>query len=397
MGYQGRFSKGSQENPRNEKRGKGRTILFAVVVVVLLVVLAGIACAMVYYHQTVKRMNGLDLPAYGQTTQQETEGQQGTLAAASEPEEETAPPTQTTEATRPAMSADDIINILVVGQAAREGEESRMADTSIVVSLNTYTGEVTLFSVLRDTLVQPPDYRDVSGRLHTCGSIKFTSCYALGYSWGGKENGIVDAMAFTNATLMRNFGVEIDHNIEVSFDGFIKLIDYMDGIDIELTEAEADYLNKEDLWVTYDVAPGVQRLDGMAALCYARMRKAAGDSDSDIKRTSRQQKVISALLEKVRYMSIPDLQNVANTLLPLITTTMTPNDVAALLIKVLPLVRDLKISSHTIPVENETLTGSRWGDVIDIYEDGIPDSVLYFDAGKNKKFIRAITEAEGIE
>ena len=76
---------------------------------------------------------------------------------------------------------------------------------------------------------------------------------------------------------------------------------------------------------------------------------------------------------------------------------MTPNDVAALLIKVLPLVRDLKISSHTIPVENETLTGSRWGDVIDIYEDGIPDSVLYFDAGKNKKFIRAITEAEGIE
>lgn len=392
MGYQGRFSNTPQQAPK--KQGKGMTILFAVVTAVLVIALAGIAWAMVYYYRTVERMNALDLPQYTQNAPQEEAADQGQVPEASVPQ---TLPEPTTQATRPPMSADDIINILVVGQASREGESSKMADTTMVVSVNTYTGEVTLFSVLRDTLVQPPDYRDVSGRLHTCGSIKFTSCYALGYSWGGQENGIVDAMAFTNATLMRNFGVEIDHNIEVSFDSFIKLIDYMDGIDIELTQAEADYLNKDDVWVTYDVAPGMQHLDGMAALCYARMRKATGDGDSDIKRTSRQQKVISALLEKVRYMSISDLQNVADTLLPLITTTMRPNDVASLLVRVLPLVRDLKLYSHTIPIENETLTGSRWGDVIDIYEDGIPDSVLYFDAGKNKKFIRSITEAEGLE
>ena len=272
-----------------------------------------------------------------------------------------------------------------------------MADSSIVVSLNTYTGEVTLFSVLRDTLVQPPDYRDSRGQKHTCGQIKFTSCYALGYVWGGKENGVVDAMAFANATLARNFGVEIDYNVGVGFDSFVKLVDYMGGVRIELTQAEADYLNKDDVWVKRDIEAGEQRLYGMEALCYARMRKAEGDSDSDIKRTARQRKLIEALLNKVRDMSLSELQGWVDILLPMITTTMQPNDVAGLLMKVIPVLPNLKVSSHTIPIENETLEGSRWGDTVDIYGDGFQHSVIRFDKNKNVKFIRAITEAEGVQ
>ena len=386
MSYHGHFESQKQPGKPRKKKGKGLKIFLIVLAVLLVLIAAVVVWGISYYNKMMNKMNIVTLP---ENTYSHTEA---TTTPTEAKQMETTKETEATtvETTRPPMSADDIVNILVVGQAAREGEESHMADTSIVVSLNTYTGEVTLFSILRDTLVRPPDYRDTNGRNHSCSPIKFTTVYNLGYTWGGKENGTVDAMAFTNATLLTNFGVEVDYNIEISFESFIKLIDFMGGIDVELTEAEAKYLNDDDVWVTYDVEPGMQHLDGMAALCYARMRKAEGDSDSDIKRTGRQRQLIEALLGKIRNLSIPELQDVADELLPLITTTMTPSDIANLLMKALPLVKDLQINSHTIPMET-----TYWGGYKDIYGDGFEHSVLEFDAGQNKKLIRAITEAEG--
>ena len=386
MSYHGHFESQKQPGKPRKKKGKGLKIFLIVLAVLLVLIAAVVVWGISYYNKMMNKMNIVTLPentySHTEATTTPTEAEQMETTKETE--------ATTVETTRPPMSADDIVNILVVGQAAREGEESHMADTSIVVSLNTYTGEVTLFSILRDTLVRPPDYRDTNGRNHSCSPIKFTTVYNLGYTWGGKENGTVDAMAFTNATLLTNFGVEVDYNIEISFESFIKLIDFLGGVDIELTEAEAKYLNDDDVWVTYDVEPGMQHLDGMAALCYARMRKAEGDSDSDIKRTGRQRQLIEALLGKIRNLSIPELQDVADELLPLITTTMTPSDIANLLMKALPLVKDLQINSHTIPMETTS-----WGGYKDIYGDGFEHSVLEFDAGQNKKLIRAITEAEG--
>jgi len=284
------------------------------------------------------------------------------------------------ETTRPPVSADDIINILLVGQSSRAGEESRMADTTMLVSINTYDGTVTVFSVLRDSYVKLPDYKG-----HVCGRAKFTVCYGLGYTWGGTAG----AMEMTNICMRDNFGVEVDYNVEIDFESFIKVIDYMGGIEIELTQAEADYLNADDLYVKYDVEPGLQYLDGMAALSYARMRKAEGDNDSDIKRSARQRLVIETLLNKVRGMSLTELQFIADTLLPLITTTMKPGDIVEILTRVIPVFNEIKIVGATIPYGE---TG--WGDMIDIYEDGIMDSVIRFESAQQKKLIRAITEAE---
>ena len=191
----------------------------------------------------------------------------------------------------------------------------------------------------------------------------------------------------TNICLKDNFGIEVDYNVEVSFDSFIKMIDYIDGVDIDLTQAEADYLNKDTLYVKRTIEPGVQRLQGMEALSYARMRKAAGDSESDIKRTERQRKVVEALLEKFRYRSIADLNKWIDILLPMVSTTMTPTDVTKLAARVLPIFSELKIKGATVPMEG-------WGDMVDIYNDGQIHSVMRFDTAKEKKLIRAITEAE---
>ena len=380
MSYHGRFEQAKQSKQPKKKRGKK---IFLIILAVFLVLVIGVVAAgAIYYNRMMNKMNIIELPEDTYVYTEETEQVQETTeqTTATEVEE-----TETTEATTvetapPKATADDIINILVVGQSSRAGEESRMADTTMLVSINTFDGTVTLFSVLRDSYVKLPDYKG-----HVCGRAKFTVCYGLGYNWGGTAG----AMEMTNICMRDNFGVEVDYNVEIDFESFIRVVDFMGGIEIELTEAEAKYLNDDDLYVKYDVQPGLQYLDGMAALSYARMRKAEGDNDSDIKRSARQRLVIETLLNKVRGLSLKELQDVADTLLPLITTTMKPGDIVDVLTRILPVFDQIHIVGETIPYGK---TG--WGDMIDIYEDGIMDSIIRFEAPQQKKLIRAITEAE---
>ena len=375
MNYRGHFEEKRHKNRKNAWK-RIRIILLSAVLLAGSAVVWGIGC----YNKMLGKMNivTLDKDLYETYTEEMTLPEKSDVTL--HPEQET-PETEIIE-TSAAIKSEDIINILVVGQAYRAGEESRMADTTVLVTVNTYDGTVTLSSVLRDAYVSLPAYKS-----HTEGRNKFNVCYNLGYSWEGIEG----AMAYTNLTMLRNFGVEIDHNIEISFEGFIKLIDYMGGVEIELTEAEADYLNGDNLYVLYDMKPGMQHLDGMAALSYARMRKADGDGDSDIKRTERQRKLMGALAMKIRGLSLKELQGVADELLPLITTTMTPADIADVLLRMLPHIRDLKIEGGTLPVET-----TYWGDMVDIYGDGFQHSVLRFDIEQNKRLVRAFTEAAGI-
>ena len=375
MSYHGRF-----EQHQQPKKKRGLRIFLIILAVLLVILGAAAAAGAIYYNRMMNKMNIIELPEDTYVYTEETQLTEATEAEVETVEEETMEAT-TVVTEPPKATAEDIINILVVGQSSRAGEESRMADTTMVVSVNTFDGTITVFSVLRDSYVKLPDYKG-----HVCGRAKFTVCYGLGYQWGD----IAGAMEMTNICMRDNFGVEVDYNVEIDFESFIRVVDLMGGIEIELTEAEAKYLNADDLYVTYDVEPGLQYLDGMAALSYARMRKAEGDNDSDIKRSARQRLVIETLLNKVRGLGLKELQSVADTLLPEITTTMTPADVVSVLTRIIPVFDQVKIVGETIPYGQ---TG--WGEIIDIYDDGIPDSVIKFESAQQKKLIRAITEAEG--
>ena len=370
MSYHGHFEEQKQGKP---KKKAGKIVLSVILVLVLLVGAAAI-WGIRYFNEMFGKMDivVLDENLY------ETYSEETTLPEETQPRETTAATTEATEpveTTRPPFKAEDIINILVVGQASRAGEESHIADSTILVTVNTYDGTVRLSSVLRDTLVSLPNYKSIGA-----GRNKFNMAYHLGYTYGGMQG----AMEYINLTMFHNFGVEVDYNVEISFESFTKLIDYMGGIEIELTEAEAKYLNNDDLYVKYEVQPGLQYLDGMAALSYARMRKAEGDADSDIKRTDRQQKVIETMFNKIRHLSLKELQGVVDTLLPLVTTTMTPKDVADLMIKMLPHIKDLKFEKGSIPIKT-----TYWGELQDPY-----GSVLLFYPDQNKRLIREFTEGE---
>lgn len=366
---QGRYEKKKVRRPLGWKK----ILLISVISVLLLIVAVGAGVA-IYYNSMLDKINIVQVPtiSYTQAGTETTEVTEETV-------EESVP-----ETTAPHVaSSADYINILVVGQAAREGEEERFADTAILCTLNTYEKTLTMTSLLRDSFVKMPDYKGHSG-----GRIKLTTIYHLGSQYG---DGVAGSMELMNQTLYDNFGIEVDYNFEIDFNAFVWIVDALGGIDVELTEAEADYLNDDDVWVTYDVEPGLAHLDGMAALSYARMRKAAGDNESDITRTSRQRKVVEIVLDRLKKESLSGLQNLANDVLPKITTSMSKSEITDMLVKLLPMLWDLKIET------GGTCPADYWGDMVDIYGDGFQHSVLRFDVTQTKKTMRAITEGEGLE
>lgn len=378
---------GRFEKPK-KKGGKVVLMTLCVLLILVLVLLLG---AYAYYRHMLNQINYVQMPTRTeQPTQEQTE-------VPTQPQSETLTQTPTTAPTEPAeqrpMQSSDIINILVAGNQSRPGEEQMMADSMILVSLNTYTKTVTLTSLLRDTFVYTPSYKFTDSYTTDPGSKKLTAVYNWGYTHGnhgGKD--MSTAMDYLNQTVEKNFGIEVDYNIDIGFEGFAGVVDLLGGITIDLTQAEADYLNHPDNnWATpTPVHEGENLLCGTTALAYARMRHAEGDNDSDIKRTSRQRKVLEIMLDDIRGASLVELQQIANKVLPLITTNMSPDVITDLLIKVVPMLPSLKVESGTCPHEY-------WGSVKDIYGDGVLHSILEFNSNTEKTYMRRITEGEGLE
>ena len=375
--------KGRYQKPNTRNWKKTVLVILAVIIGLLAALIIGVV---IYYNLMLNKMNQVKVPTF-EYTEEVTETTQPPVTEMSETTEA---PTETTEPH--VASSADYINFLVVGQAAREGEPEFFADTMLLFTLNTYEKTLTQTSILRDSFVQYPNYTDTAGRAHHGGRIKLTTIYHMGYLC---TNSKADAMGLMNLTLYKNFGIEVDHNFEIDFDGFVEIINMLGGIDIELTQAEADYLN---VYIEYEgripdeekyvVSEGMNHLEGYAALTYARLRKAEGDNESDVKRTGRQQKMVSILLDKIRGLSLSELQNLANKVLPLITTSMDNAQITEYLLNYLPMLPELKLQSGgTCPAES-------WGDLVDIYGDGVLHSVLHFDENATKKAIRAITEGE---
>ena len=366
----GRYEKKKQKRPLGWKK-----ILLIVLAVLAALIAVLVIAGVIYYRSMIGKINQVVVPTIEYTQATEPEKPTETAEATVETTAET-----TVETTQPHVaSSADYLNVLVVGQASRDGEAERFADTMILCTLNTYTKTLTLTSLLRDSFVKMPDYKG-----HYGGRIKLTTIYHLGSLYG---DGVAGSMELMNMTLYNNFGIEVDYNFEIDFEAFVKVINMIKGVNIELTEAEADYLNNDGK-VWQKVHSGMNWLDGDTALAYARMRKAEGDNESDIVRTARQRKFMEAVLEKLKTMSLADLQSLANEVLPMITTSMSSADITKNLLTILPMLPELKMET------GGTCPASYKGDMVDIYSDGFYHSVLRFDETETKKTMRAITEGE---
>lgn len=385
MGKGGRYLKNNGKKPA----GKGKKIALIIVSVLLVLIVAAVIVGVVFYNSMLNKLSRAEVQEKDYTMSQELEQMMGIMeteetTASTETVEETAEETEASEEiaeteevteTVASVKEADVLNVLVVGQAARENEEYRMADTMILVTVNKDTKVVTLTSFLRDTYLKLPDYMG-----HTCGKNRLNVCYHLGWTFGDTGG----AMEMTNLCLLNNFGIEVDYDVEIDFNAFKQIIEVLGGVRITLTEAEAAYLNDEPSnW--QEVTAGENRLYGDAALAYARMRKAEGDSDSDIKRTERQRTLLTAIFNKLKSKGISGVRELADEILPMITTNMTNAEITSCLLDLLPLLSEMTIETGTCPI-----SGSYWGEVIDLFD--VPSSVLKYDEGQNRKYMTALTE-----
>jgi LCP family protein required for cell wall assembly len=172
-------------------------------------------------------------------------------------------------------------------------------------------------------------------------------------------------------TLLTNFGVTIDGCVEVDFDGFADIVNMLGGIDVELTAAEAKDLNKTYEW---HLKEGMNHLDGAHALGYARTRNVG----NDFGRTERQRKVIASIIEKTKTLSLPEMTDLLNKVLPLISTTMTSREITNYLTELFPYLSSSTIQNLRIPA-NGTYT--------DVMISGIGASLLP-DLEKNRELLR---------
>ena len=268
----------------------------------------------------------------------ETTASATTTTAAEPTETATIPPTQLTEPaeeTMPTLAADamngkQVLNILITGQDRRDSDSWGRSDTMILCSINAENDTVTMVSFLRDLYLKIPGYG--SNRLNAA------------YSWGGTD--------LLNETLVQNFDVSIDGNIEIDFFDFTTLIDYLGGVDIELTTAEAEYLNKNGNWDVETEAPwalheGENHLTGSQALAYSRIRYL----DSDFVRTERQRKVLTQVLGMLQELSWNELLDAMDVLLENSTMSFTEEELVLYTLGFYPVLMDGEVVSARIPAD----------------------------------------------
>lgn len=251
-----------------------------------------------------------------------------------------------------------IVNIMLVGQDAREGEGVQRSDSMMLVTFNLKTRTITLTSLMRDQYVKIPGY----------GSTKLNHAYQYG------------GMSLMNETLYNHFGIEVDGNFEVDFTGFEKIIDLLGGVEIELTKKEVDYLKVKGF---KNVKVGKNILEGESALWYARLRSI----DTDYARAERQRNVMMSLFEAYKELSYPQMLALLHEILPLLRTNMTMSEITNYALELYPMLSGAEVETLRIPVD-----GSFKGGYVKVSE-GLKLWCQYnIDFEKNREILAKVFE-----
>lgn len=310
-----------------KKRSVKRTVL-TLIAIILGLILAGLLAATYYTNHFLNQINRVEDVPQPTLTHEEVE----IILAETDPVEEdfTGVVMEPEEVTMPEAPAevietgDHVVNILLIGQDRRPGEGRQRSDAMILCTINKEQKTLVMTSFLRDTYVKVPDY---NGKRY--GHNRLNVPYVVG------------GMEMLDECMMMNFGIKIDHNIEVDFSGFEQIVDAVGGVDIELTKAEAAWIG--------GLKSGMNHLNGKLALEYSRIRKL----DSDFGRTNRQRKVLTAILERVRDLSLTELISLAETVFPMITTDMSNSDIISYIKDFFPILLDLQIITQSAPQDGE--------------------------------------------
>lgn len=202
----------------------------------------------------------------------------------------------------PLVSYDKPFYMMLIGSDEREGsdEEGKRSDTAILARVDAPNGVVTLISIPRDTMIEMDEY----------GTQKFNAAYAF----EGAAGTITEAKELT--------GANISHYAEVNFNSLIELVNVIGGVEVDVPEL----IDDPDAGNVV-IQPGLQTLDGEAALVFARSRAYA---DGDFTRTSNQRLLIEAIMNKVLSLPPNELPAAIQSAANCVTTDLNATDLLSL-------------------------------------------------------------------
>ena len=236
------------------------------------------------------------------------------------------------------MHDSKVTNILLIGVDGSSSDTSLRSDTMLMVSIDRNNKKIKLTSFLRDTWAVIPSTKSYNKLNAAC-------------SYGGAQL-VMDTIEY-------NYNVKIDHYMLVGFDMFETIIDSVGGIDVEVTEKEAQFM-RATARATREIQSGESvHMNGAQALVYCRIRKL----DSDFMRTYRQRKVITALIKKAKTSNPMTLKKLADTVLPMVQTDMSPMELTMSFVFGAPKYIGYDVKSERVPHENTWKSQTKEGTV----------------------------------
>lgn len=221
------------------------------------------------------------------------------------------------------LPQEDVVNIALFGLDNRDSDTDGHSDAIIILSIDRVHNKIKMTSIARDTLVK------VDGYWSKDNLTKVTHAFSYGAQKQG-ESGAGMAVK----TLNQNFGMNISRYVYVSFPGFAEIIDYLGGVTIDVQQKEVSELNANikvlnrvlDKDSSYIKKAGEQRLDGVQALGYSRVRKV----DSDVKRGNRQKMVLEAAFNEVKNQPVSRFPKIIAACLNICHTNLSSSEILGL-------------------------------------------------------------------
>lgn len=236
-------------------------------------------------------------------------------------------------------------NIALLGIDSRADDYGlgNRSDCMMIASINQETNEIKLISVYRDTYVYVME-----------NGTKRLDKITHAYSYGGAQN--------TLKSLNEAMDLNITEFVTVNFDAVIAAVDSLGGVYIDIDKSEIKYVNdyidatseSSGVKSSHITHSGRQKLDGVQAVSYTRVRYTAG---GDYKRTERMRTVVEAMLSKAKTLRVGQLNSFADTILPKIRTNISTSEIWGLI----PKLASFKVTeSIGWPYDTKGITLDRW-------------------------------------
>lgn len=196
--------------------------------------------------------------------------------------------------------------LLCVDQWTGKPHNLGNTDGIVLATLDTRAHRVMLTSFIRDALVKRPD-----------GKIGRINYIAKNY---GPE-----ALC---KVISEHIGVKIEKYILFDFSQISNIVDFLGGVDIEITASESSYLQRyaipKDSTTPRLKGAGTYHFNGHSSVIYMRIRKVGGGGD--FMRTQRVRTVLSTLADQCREITLEDARRLVDTVLDNATMTNVSTD-----------------------------------------------------------------------